>query len=104
MIGVLSTNMAIVSLNDVQQVAFLARLQLPDAELNRLAAQLDEILKYVHQLQAVSTEGVEPTSHVLPLSNITRPDQLMPSTPPEDVLTLAPARHGQFFKVPKIID
>lgn len=96
--------MSVVSVKEVQQVAWLARLHLKDAELNRLAAQLDEILEYVRQLQAVPTEGVEPTSHVLPLSNIMRKDQLQPSSAPEDVLIIAPARHGQLFKVPKIVD
>lgn len=96
--------MAIVSVKDVQQVAFLARLQLEEVEVGKLADQLDEILEYVHQLQSVSTDGVEPTSHVLPLSNITRPDQVTPSLPPEDVLTIAPARHGQLVQVPKIIE
>jgi len=96
--------MAIVTSKDVQQVAYLARVQLHEAELGTLAPQLDEILEYVRQLQAVSTEGVEPTSHVLPLSNITRPDQITPSVPPEEVLSLAPARHGHLFKVPKILE
>lgn len=96
--------MPVVSVKDVQKVASLARLELPPAEVSALATQLDEILQYVQQLQAVSTEGVEPTSHVLPLANITRPDQLQPSLNPTDVLNLAPARHGQFFKVPKIVE
>ena len=96
--------MSVVSVKEVQQVAWLARLHLKETELNRLAAQLDEILEYVRQLQAVPTEGVEPTSHVLPLSNIMRKDQLQPSSAPEGVLTIAPARHGRLFKVPKIVD
>ncbi|MBI4323314.1 MAG: Asp-tRNA(Asn)/Glu-tRNA(Gln) amidotransferase subunit GatC [Candidatus Omnitrophica bacterium] len=96
--------MAIVSTQDVRQVALLARLALHDDELKKLAAQLDEILEYVRQLQAVSTDGVEPTSHVLPLADVTRPDQRLPSLPPEEALTLAPARHGHLVKVPKVID
>ena len=96
--------MAIVTIQDVQHVAFLARLQLHESQLGALAPQLDEILAYVRQLQAISTEGVEPTSHALPRSNITRPDELTPSLPPEDVLSLAPARHGQLVKVPKVLD
>jgi len=96
--------MGVVSAKEVQQTAWLARLQLQDAQLHRLAAQLDEILQYVQQLQRVPTDRVEPTSHVLPLSNIMRQDQVQPSVPPEDVLNVAPARHGQLFKVPKIVD
>ncbi len=96
--------MSVVSVKDVQHVASLARLKLDEAELAQFAAQLDTILTYIQQLQAVSTDGVEPTSHVLRLANITRPDVLQPSVAPEDVLRLAPARHGQLIKVPRVIE
>ncbi len=94
----------VVTVQDVERVAYLARLQLQEPELKRLAAQLDEILRYVQQLQTVPTEGIEPTNHVLALSNVTRPDSPEASVAPEDVLRLAPARHHQFFKVPKGIE
>lgn len=96
--------MAVVSQKDVQQVAFLARMALADAEAAKLTSQLDQILQYVRQLQAIPTDDVPPTSHVLELSNITRSDQRQPSLPPEAVVSLAPARHNQFVKVPKIIE
>jgi len=96
--------MNLVSLKDVQQVALLARLHLEDRELSLFSAQLNEILGYVQQLQAVSTDQVGPTSHVLALSNISRPDQREPSLPSEQVLAIAPARHHQLVKVPKIIE
>lgn len=96
--------MAVVTRQEVEQVAFLARLALAEAEAAKLAAQLDGILQYVQQLQVLPTDGVPPTSHVLELSNITRADQCHSCVPPEDVLRLAPARHNQFFKVPKIIE
>ena len=93
-----------VDVKTVQQVARLARLQLDEAQQARFAAQLAEILQYVQQLQQVPTDGVEPTSHVVPLSNVMRPDEQRPSTAPEAVLAIAPARHGQLYKVPKIIE
>ena len=96
--------MAVVNQQEVEQVAFLARLALAEAEAAKLASQLDQILQYVQQLQAIPTDEVKPTSHVLALSNITRPDQRQPCVPPEDVLRLAPERHNQFFKVPKILE
>ena len=99
-----SATMNVVTPKDVEQVALLARLQLQPAELTKLAGQLDEILKYVQQLQAVSTKGVEPTSHVLGLSNITRADDIVQAVSPEAVLTIAPARQGPFFKVPKVVE
>lgn len=96
--------MSAVDVKTVQQVARLARLQLDETQQQRFAAQLAEILQYVQQLQQVPTDGVEPTSHVVPLSNVTRPDEQRPSTAPEAVLGLAPARHGQLYQVPKIIE
>ncbi len=96
--------MSVVSRKEVEHVARLARLALEEAELGQLASQLDEILQYVRQLAAVSTEAVEPTSHVLPLSNVMRPDETRQAVSAEDVLKIAPSRHGQFVKVPKIVD
>ena len=66
--------MAVVTPDVVTYVARLARLRLEGQALDQLAAQLDEILGYVQQLQSVSTDQVEPTSHVLPLSNVLRKD------------------------------
>ena len=96
--------MSTVSVTDVRLIALLARIHLADEELSMFTGQLDEILGYVRQLQQVPTEGVEPTSHVLPLTNITRPDQARPSIAAESVLTGAPQRHGPYFRVPKIVE
>jgi aspartyl-tRNA(Asn)/glutamyl-tRNA(Gln) amidotransferase subunit C len=88
----------------VRQVAFLARLRLEGRELEALAGQLDEILAYVRQLQAVPTDGVEPTSHVLPLTNVLREDREQPSLPAEAVARLAPVAHPPFVTVPKVLE
>ena len=96
--------MAVVTPEVVKQVAMLARLRLEGKALTQLAAQLDEILQYVRQLQAVDTEHVEPTSHVLPLSNVLRKDEPQPSLSQEAVVALAPAAQPPFVKVPKVIE
>lgn len=96
--------MSVVSPEEVRRVAHLARLELSEQELATLAGQLDEILAYVQQLQAIPTHGVEPTSHVVPLANVMRPDQTAPCLTPDETLALAPARHGQLIKVPKIVE
>ena len=98
------TVMSTLGPKDVQLVARLARIRLEPAELETFVSQLDAILTYVQQLQRLDTERVDPTSHVLPLSNVMRPDQQQPSLPPEQVLAIAPARHGQLVKVPKIVE
>lgn len=96
--------MGIVTPQTVQRVARLARLQLEGQALAQMAAQLDEILEYMQQLQAVPTDQVEPTSHVVPLANVLRKDERRVSLKPEAVLALAPAAHPPFVKVPKVID
>ncbi len=96
--------MVVVTPEIVQHVARLARLRLDGPALEQFAAQLNEILAYVQQLQAVPTEGIEPTSHVLPLSNVLREDTPRPSLDQQTVLTLAPARASRFVTVPKVID
>ena len=96
--------MSVVTPEIVTQVARLARLRLEGPALTQLATQLDGILRYVQQLQAVSTEHIEPTSHAVPLSNVLRPDEPGISLPSEQVLALAPAAKPPFVTVPKVIE
>lgn len=95
--------MAVVTPTVIAQVARLARLRLEGPALTQFAAELDEILQYVQRLQAVETERVEPTTHVLPLSNVLRKDAQRPSLPSDAVVALAPAHHASFIAVPKVI-
>ena len=88
----------------IQQVALLARLRLEGEALAKITAQLNEILEYARQLQTVPTDGIEPTSHVLPLSNVLRSDAPQPSLPSDAVVALAPAKQPPFVKVPKVIE
>src|SRR3989338_1666006 len=96
--------MAVVTPEVIAQVARLARLRLEGPDLTRFAEQLDEILQYVQRLRAVDTERVEPTTHVLPLSNVLRKDEPRPSLLTEAVIALAPARRPPFIAVPKVIE
>lgn len=96
--------MSVVNPEIIKQVALLARLSLEGDALKQLATQLDEILAYVQQLEAVSTDHVEPTSHVLPLSNVLRKDEPRPSLSQEAVIKLAPDAQAPFVKVPKVIE
>jgi len=96
--------MAIITPEIVKQVALLARLRLEGQTLTQAAAQLDEILQYVQQLCAVNTTGVPPTSHVLALTNVMRADEPQPSLSQQAVVSLAPAAHPPFIKVPKVIE
>lgn len=89
---------------DVEHVARLARLSLTDAETARLRDELDAILAYVDVLRALDTEGVEPTAHVLPVVNVMREDEPRPCLPAETMLANAPDRSGAFVRVPRIIE
>ena len=96
--------MSVVTPEIVKQVALLARLRLEGEALSQTANQLDSILEYVQRLQKVATDQVEPTTHVLPLSNVLRPDQAHSSLPQEAVVRLAPAAKPPYIKVPKVIE
>jgi aspartyl-tRNA(Asn)/glutamyl-tRNA(Gln) amidotransferase subunit C len=89
---------------EVERVASLARLSVSDEEADRLAAELDSLLEYVETLRQVDTDGIEPTSHVIPMATPMRRDRPVPSLDPELALANAPERGDSAFVVPKVID
>jgi aspartyl-tRNA(Asn)/glutamyl-tRNA(Gln) amidotransferase subunit C len=93
-----------ISRQDVEHVARLARLALSEAESERMREQLSGILAYIDTLRALDTAGVEPTSHAVPLVNVMREDATRASLPPEVALANAPDRSDGFFRVPRIIE
>jgi len=93
-----------ITMREVEQVERLARLALSDAEKERMRRELDGILSYIDKLRALDTEGVPPTSHAVPMTNVMREDEPVPSLPQADMLANAPDRSGDFFRVPKIIE
>lgn len=96
--------MSALARDEVAHLAILARIQLTDAELERLSGQLGVILDSVARVQQAVATDVEPMSHPLPLTNVTRPDEVRPSLPAEDALASAPATEQQRFSVPRILD
>jgi aspartyl-tRNA(Asn)/glutamyl-tRNA(Gln) amidotransferase subunit C len=92
-----------ITIEQVKQVAVLARLELPPERLAKLTGQLESILEYVAKIGEVDMTGVEPIAHALPLHNVLREDVVEPSLPLEKVLANAPQSDGPFFKVPKVI-
>jgi aspartyl-tRNA(Asn)/glutamyl-tRNA(Gln) amidotransferase subunit C len=89
---------------EVEHVARLARLELSEPEKERMRVQLDRILAYIDKLRALPTEGVEPTSHAIPILNVMREDEVRPCWPVEAMLANAPEREGDFVRVPRIIE
>ena len=95
--------MSNISADDVRKVAKLARLDLPEDKIATYTGQLERILGYVDQLQAVDTEGVPPTTRAVEVVNVTRDDVVVPTDVREQLLDEAPQREGDFFRVPKIM-
>ena len=92
-----------ISSSDVRKVAKLARLELPEDQIEIYTAQLEEILSYVDQLQAIDTENVPPTTRAVEVVNAMREDLVQVNFAREDILNQAPHREGDFFRVPKIL-
>jgi aspartyl-tRNA(Asn)/glutamyl-tRNA(Gln) amidotransferase subunit C len=93
-----------ITINEVEYVAKLARLRLSDEEKSLFTQQLDSILLYIDKLNELDTANIPPTSHVLPLENVMRDDEVKPSYPPEEILAIAPEREDAFFSVPRVIE
>tara|TARA_B100000700_G_C14481149_1_gene595216 strand:+ start:243 stop:530 length:288 start_codon:yes stop_codon:yes gene_type:complete len=92
-----------ISLSDVRKVAHLARLELPEDQIESYTEQLEDILSYVDQLQEIDTKNVPPTSRAVEVVNAMREDLVEVNTSREDILNQAPQREGDFFRVPKIL-
>jgi aspartyl-tRNA(Asn)/glutamyl-tRNA(Gln) amidotransferase subunit C len=93
-----------ISRQDVEHVAELARLELTAAEKEQFILQLNAILSYFEKLNELDTTDVEPTAQVLPMSNVWRDDAVHPSLDRTKVLQNAPDESQFFFKVPRIIE
>lgn len=88
---------------DIAKVAHLARITLTEEELEMYGSQLLDILEHAERVQALPTEGVEPTSHPLPMVNGFRPDEIGECLEPESFLSQAPEVEDGRFRVPRIL-
>ena len=84
----------------VLHVAKLARLKLSDEEVERMSDELSSILEHVERIGELDLDGVEPTSHVVDVENVLRPDEPRPSWPRERMLAEAPDVAAGGFRVP----
>jgi len=92
-----------ISLQEVEHIAKLARLQLTDEEKKRFQVELGKILEYFDQLKKLDTEKVPPMTHAVPIENVLREDQVKPSLPAEEALQNAPEKKDSYFQVPKVV-
>ena len=93
-----------ISREDVEHVAYLARLGLTKAEKDRLAQQLSNILDAMQVIARLDTSAIPPTAQVIPLTNVMREDEVRPSFDREEILENAPRRSGEYFLVPAVLE
>lgn len=98
------TGSAAITRADVAHLARLARLAVTEEELDTFAGQLGVILGSVARVGEVAAADIPPTSHVVALTNVLRPDELRPSLHRDAVLAAAPAAEDGRFRVPRILD
>ncbi len=96
--------MTSISRDDVAHLAHLARLAVTGEELDLFAGQLEVILASVAHVADVAADDIPPTTHAVPLTNITRPDEIRPSLPRDEVLAAAPVAEDGRFRVPRILN
>jgi len=88
----------------VVHVSRLARVHLSDEEIERFAVQLGGIIGHFDVLDRVDTEGVEPTAHTLPLTNVMADDVAAESLPRDAVLALAPLTEDGYLRVRAVLE
>lgn len=93
-----------ITVKDVQHVAKLARLHLSPEEEATFTEQLNAILQYADKLNELNTDDVEPTTHVLQVSNVMREDEVKNSLPIDKVMLNAPDEEDGQFKVPAVLE
>jgi len=88
----------------VRRIAHLARIAVKDEEVEHLKGELNAILAWVEQLQAVDVTGVEPMTSVTPTQMKMRKDAVTDGGIPEDIVKNAPQSDDNFFLVPKVVE
>ncbi|MGH2906138.1 MAG: Asp-tRNA(Asn)/Glu-tRNA(Gln) amidotransferase subunit GatC [Solirubrobacterales bacterium] len=89
-----------ISREDVAYVARLARLRLEEEEQERMTRELSGVLDYVQHVEELDLEDVAPTSRVVDLLNVLRPDEVVPGLTREEALANAPEVSDNGFSVP----
>lgn len=92
------------TIEEVEHIADLARLELTEEEKSRFREQLSAILDYAARLQALDTSGISPTASVLQARSILRRDQARPGLSLEELMKNAPQAENGQFRVPPILE
>ena len=89
---------------EVEHIATLSRLELSDAERERAATELSQIIGYFEALSELDTENIAPTMHALPIENVLRADEIAPGLSREAALQNAPESADGMFQVPRVVE
>lgn len=89
---------------EVEHIAELARLTLSDEEKEQYREQLSAILDYAQRLLALDTEGIPPTSSVLPPTSVLRTDEVKPPLSTDAVLKNSKHTQDNQFQVPPVME
>lgn len=93
-----------VDADTVRRIAMLARLNVPEDEIDGLAGELSKILDWMELLNGADTDGVAPMTSVKPMPLRQRPDEVTEGGIAEDLVANAPEAAGTFFTVPRVIE
>ena len=88
----------------IKKIAFLARLKIPESEVEILQKELNQIIEWIEQLSEVETENVAPMTSVADMKLFERDDNLSSDQKREDILSNASENNGPYFSVPKVVE
>lgn len=92
-----------VSEAEVERIAHLSRLKL-EGDKKSMQANMENILAHFDKLNELSTEGVQPTAHILPVQNVLREDEIIPSMDRDKLTANAPQREDGCYVVPRVVE
>lgn len=87
----------------IEYVGILAKLFLSGEEKEQAKEDMSRMLHYIDKLNELDTQGIEPVSHIFPIQNVLREDEVANGDSSDDILSNAPARKDQSFMVPKTV-
>jgi aspartyl-tRNA(Asn)/glutamyl-tRNA(Gln) amidotransferase subunit C len=96
--------MSSIDSKSIERIAHLAHLHISDDEKVEYSKQINEIISYVEAINTLDTKGIEPTDHIVELSNVFRADTVLPSIDTAEIEKMAPSYARGHIVVPKIIE
>lgn len=93
-----------ISIEELEYIAKLARIELDKNDRERFNEKLSSVITYIEKIKGIDLENVEPTYSPIPLNNVFREDERKPSLDRESLLMNAPKKREGYFQVPKMVD